>query len=339
MDLQEARPPGEVVVGRGGIQESVHYVHLAVVDATGSMVAAVGDPGWFTFYRSAAKPLQALPLVEDGVLAHFGIEPAELALCSASHGGEPLHLEVVRGLLSKIGLAEDDLACGSHLPLNGPEGQALLRRGETPGRPHNNCSGKHAGMLALAVFHGWATRGYQQPEHPVQRRMLGEVLRWTGLSEAEVGSGVDGCGVVCFAVPLWRMALSFARFAEEANAHEGASAVVAAMTNHPFMVAGTGRLCTALMEQVERRIFVKTGAEGVYYAGVPARGIGIALKVADGRKRAADAALVHVLGQLELLSSAELAALGRYGRPPVLNTRGEVVGEVLPGFELRRGRR
>jgi L-asparaginase II len=217
------------------------------------------------------------------------------------------------------------------------EAERLVRSGEQPSAVHNNCSGKHAGMLALAHAHGWPAEGYHLPEHPVQQRMLAEVSRWTGLSPDTIGTGTDGCGVVCFAVPLDRMALSFARFAGAADRGEAPAVVVRAMTRHPAMVAGSGRLCTALMERAGERVFAKTGAEGVYCAAVRSAGIGVALKVLDGARRAADAALVRVLELLGVLDADDVESLGDFAAPLLRNTRGEIVGELNAhfGLELR----
>jgi L-asparaginase II len=328
--------PGTVEVRRGGRVESRHRVHVAVVGEDGERVASVGDMAFPTGYRSAAKPLQALPLVEDGVVAALGLTDDELALCCSSHNSEPLHVETARRILARAGLGEDALACGGHPPLRAQEGERLAREGVRPGPIHNNCSGKHAGMLALAVHHGWPTEGYQRPEHPVQRRMLAEIARWTGLGEDEVETGGDGCGVVCFRVPLAAMALSLARFAGAAGRGRPAAAVVRAMTRHPWMVAGTGRLCTDLMAATGGSVFAKTGAEGVYVAGVPERGWGVALKVEDGARRAADVALVAALDAVGLLEPAAVEALAAYRSPEVRDTRGEVVGGLEARLELER---
>jgi len=317
-----------VDVTRGGLVESLHAVSVAVVDAEGRLVALAGDPHGATFYRSAAKPFQALPLVEDGVADALELTDEELALCCASHSGEPRHLEVARSILRKAGLGPAALACGPHLPFHEETAARLLADGGRPEPLHNNCSGKHAGMLALAAAHGWPTEGYQKAAHPVQRRMLAEVARWTGLDEAEIGTGVDGCGVTCFAVSLRAMAYSFARFARAARDGESAHRVVAAMTGSPEMVGGTGRLCTAVMQSAGDTLFVKTGAEGVYCAGILEQGLGVALKVGDGAKRAAEVALLHVLEQLDALRGDDLRALRAYRDPELRNTRGEVVGRL-----------
>lgn len=326
-----------VEIVRAGVVESRHEVHIAVSEVSGTLVARLGDTAGLTYYRSAAKPLQALPLVEEGIADRYALSPAELALCCASHEGEAEHVEGVRSILAKAGADEGLLACGPQVPFSPRSAQALARAGDEPKRIHNNCSGKHAGMLALAVGMGWDPAGYHLPDHPVQRRMLAEIARWTRLSVGEIATGVDGCGVVCFAVPLDVMAASFARFAEQSRSDGGPSRIVSAMTAHPFMVGGTGRTCTDVMEVGEGAVFVKLGAEGVYAGGVPERGFGFAIKVADGGRRAVEVALVRTLGEMGAFSTAQVDALAKHGRPELINTRGEIVGLVRPDFSLGVG--
>lgn len=323
-----------VLVTRGGVVESRHRLHVAVADREGRLVIGAGDPRRTTFYRSAAKPFQALPLVEDGVVDALALTPGELAVCCGSHSGQPVHLEAVRSILAKAGLDERSLECGPHAPLGDTEARRLAAAGGAPAPIHNNCSGKHAGMLALACHHGWEPAGYLRPGHPVQRRMLAEMTRWTGFPEADVLTGVDGCGVVCFAVPLDRIAASFARFAAAADRGEAPAAVVGAMTSHPLLVAGTGRLDTVLMGCAGDRLFSKTGAEGVHGVGLRGRGLGVAIKVEDGARRAADTALVAVLEALEVLESGDRGALEVFRETSVENTRGERVGRVVAEVEL-----
>jgi L-asparaginase II len=191
-------------------------------------------------------------------------------------------------------------------------------------------------MLALSVSKGWDPEGYHLEDHPVQRRMRTEIVRWAGVADQDVGSAVDGCGVVCFSVPLSAMAASFARFAAAAARGEPAGTVVAAMTDHPFMVGGTGRACTEVMERTGSRAFVKLGAEGVYGGGLPEQGLGFAIKVADGARRAVEVALLHVLESLGALDVSDVDALAHWKRPPVRNTRGELVGELRASFGLER---
>ena len=253
-----------VVVERAGLLESAHRVHVAVVDSEGRLSASVGDAERVVFHRSAAKPFQAVPLVDDKVAERFTLTTEELALCCASHSGEPEHEALARSILSKAGLDESDLECGPHLPLDRAAAEALLRAGGSPSAIHNNCSGKHAGMLALAVAHGWPTRGYIRRDHPVQVWMVAEMCRWTKLQEDEIGLGQDGCGVVSFATPLARLAGGFARLG---GADGPPRQIVSAMCAHPFLVAGTGRFGTALGRAAGERLFGKTGAEGVFAVG------------------------------------------------------------------------
>jgi L-asparaginase II len=325
---------GLVEIVRGGVVESRHEVHVVVTRADGHIVAGTGDPTGLTYYRSAAKPIQALPLVEEGVADRFGFTTEELALCCASHEGEAAHVAGARSILSKAGVGEDLLRCGPHLPFSPVASRAVTESGGVALRIHNNCSGKHAGMLALAVGMGWDPHDYHEAAHPVQKRMRSEVQRWTGLSADEIPSGVDGCGVLCFAVPLNIMAQSMAGFAAAAGDGQPAARVVSAMTGHPFMVGGTGRTCTDVMARASGRAFVKLGAEGVYAGGVPDRGLGFAIKVLDGGRRAVEVALVQTLADLGIFDEADVSALSQHAHPDVLNTRGEVVGEVRSAFSL-----
>ncbi len=324
---------------RGELVESLHRVHAAVVEPDGSLAAWSGDPQRQTYMRSAAKPIQALPLVLEGVVEARGVTPAELAVCCGSHGGEPEHLQVVRSLLERVGLDASALECGPHPPMHEASAHGLLRAGGTSEPIHNNCSGKHAGMLALARAKGWPTGGYSRPEHPVQERILAEVERWTGVARHEIVQGVDGCGVPCFGVPLIAMARAFAELAAAADAGDkGPSAVLDAMTAHPFQVAGTDRLCTQLMTELGGRVVAKVGAEGVYCALDRQTGRGIALKVEDGSRRAAEVALMAVLGELQVLGDDQSEAMVRRGEPPVPNTLGRPVAGLRSRGGLHRAR-
>jgi L-asparaginase II len=325
-----------VEVTRGAVLESRHRVHAAVVDAGGRLRAFAGDPELVTFFRSAAKPLQALPLVDDGALERYGLTLEELALCCGSHSGSAAHTRVAERILEKAGVTAEALACGPHPPFDEEAQRLLAEAGLEPGRLHNNCSGKHAGMMMLARARGWDTAGYERPEHPVQQRILAEVARWTRMPVEAIALAADGCGVPCFALPLRQMALSFAAFAAAARAGErGPSVVFEAMTAHPEMVAGSGRVCTALMRQARGRLFAKVGAEGVYCVGVPGAELGIALKVDDGAARAVAPAILAVLRELDLISEDDFGALHSFAYAELLNTRGEPVGQIRPAVRLR----
>lgn len=311
---------------RGGIVESTHELHVAVVGADGRLVAHTGDPDLVTFWRSAAKPFQALPLVIDGAADAFGLGPAELALACASHSSEPAQVELVRAFLVKIGCRESDLLCGPHTPLSDSVAQDYRARGVTLTAVHSNCSGKHAGMLALAQHHGWPLGDYVAAAHPVQQRCLEEVARWTGLPPGAIGTGVDGCGVQCFALPLRRMALAYARFG--ASQDSAPQRIRAAMLAHPELVAGVGRPCTEVMAAFPGNVIAKVGAEGVYSALLVDQQLGVTLKVADGHTHAAVLALHAVLGEL---------GLGPGPAPrPIRNSRGLVVGDMRVNGGLTR---
>lgn len=318
--------------------ESRHRVHIAVVDAHGRLRARSGDTGLLTFARSAIKPLQALPLVEDGVAERYDLTENELALACASHNGEPRHVDTARSVLRKIGADEEALACGAHAPMGRAAANTLAGSGAAPGRIHNNCSGKHAGMLALARFYGWPLVGYHEAAHPVQQRMLTEVARWTGVAADDVPLAVDGCGIPTFALTLEKMATAFGAFAGAARRGPadatGAARIVQAMVRYPEFVAGSDRLCTDLMRVAGGRIFAKVGAEGVYLAGVPGAELGIALKIEDGATRAAEPALLATLKTLALLTDDEMAQLDRYSEPSVNNTRGERCGGIRAHIRL-----
>ena len=322
-----------VVVERAGLLESAHRVHVAVVDSRGRLTASVGDAERIVFCRSAAKPFQAVPLVDDKVADRFGLTTEELALCCVSHNGEPEHQSLAQSILSKAGLEDSDLECGPHLPFDDVTAAALLRTGGSPSSIHNNCSGKHAGMLALAVAHGWPTRGYIRRDHPVQVRMVAEIGRWTNLQESEIGLGQDGCGVVSCATPLARLAGGFARLG---GADGPPRRIVSAMCAHPFSVAGTGRFGTALGHAAGERLFGKTGAEGVFAVGATDGSFGMAVKVEDGGGRATPVAVLHVLDRLGVLEGIESEALNAFRLPRVTNTLGEDVGVIRADFRLEK---
>lgn len=320
---------GRVVLTRGEVQESEHRVHAAVVSADGGLLHGLGDSDRIVHMRSAAKPFQALVVIQEGAADAAAMSDEEIAILCGSHGGEPEHLRIVRGLLERLGLGPADLACGPHAPMHEPTARRLVREGDEPTRLHNNCSGKHAGMLALAIHRGWSTDGYEGAEHPVQRRIASEIVRWSGVPETRLLEGVDGCGVVCFGLPLRSIARAGAALAVAAAEGEpGPARVVSAMQDHPWMVAGTDRLCTELMRATEGRILAKVGAEGVYCAFLPNRGLGVAIKVEDGARRAAEVSLVALLARLGLLDSRELQSLERWHPQILTNTRDQPVAKL-----------
>ena len=319
--------PVLVEITRGGLVESFHRGAVAVSDARGRLRLAVGDVERPIFPRSALKPIQAVPLVESGAADAFKLSDAELALACASHSGEPQHTARIAAWQSCIGCSVADLACGPHRPIHEPTATEMIVRGERWTPLHNNCSGKHTGFMTLARGLGQPVAGYQELEHPVQREVERTLKEMAGLSDA-LPHGIDGCTVPNFALPLASLARAMAGFADGSALPQSRSKVCArilgAMIANPDLVAGTGRPCTLLMRQAPG-IAVKTGAEGVYVAILPALGLGVALKIDDGAGRAAETAIASVLIALGALKDEGSAHALAYA--PVLNTRSAPVGE------------
>ncbi|HVZ78921.1 MAG TPA: asparaginase [Gemmatimonadaceae bacterium] len=321
----------DVVVTRGGSTESTHRVHAAVVHASAGLAARAGNPGLVTHWRSCAKPFQVMPFVESGGFDALKWGDDQLALACASHGGEPEHVAIAKRMLADLGLEEGDLACGPHEPLSARGAKLLRDSGERPTRLHNNCSGKHAAMLARARTAGWSTFGYERPEHDVQQHCLDAVSRWSGLGRERIGRAVDGCGVVEYALDLTAMATAYARLGHAAHGGDEVPArIVHAMQTRPFLIGGTERFDSILIEETEGRLVSKIGAEGVHSAMVPAQGIGVSIKVEDGAPRAQVPALLRVLQLVDALPAQLPPPLDELLRRPIRNTRGEVVGEVRP---------
>ena len=326
-----------VEVTRGGRVESEHCGAVAVVDANGQLIAHVGDVELVSYLRSSAKPFQLLPLLESGAADHFGFTDVELAVIAGSHSGEPRHVAAVQSILHKIGLSENALQCGAHVPFNVDAAKALRAAGREPTALYNNCSGKHSGMLAQAVDRGLSTHDYLDPQHPVQVAIRQRLAKLGGLTFDEIGVGVDGCSAPCFAMPLRAAALAFARLA--AGRTDGLRRVAQAMLDHPEMVAGEGRIDTDLMRAVPHHLVSKGGAEGYHGMGLirsDGSAWGIAIKIADGDgKRGGHPVIIETLRQLGVLDDTALTQLQNYYTWPITNHRGLEVGKVRANFKLR----
>lgn len=336
--------PSVIEVSRGDLIESRHRVSIAVMRADGVLAGSSGDPDLVAFWRSCAKPFQAMPMIVEGAAGAYSFGTDALALTCASHNGEERHVALARQMLAASGSSEKDLVCGPHASLNEDVAKAMAARGEKPTRAHSNCSGKHAGMIALARHRGFGVGRYADPANPVQRLCLAEVARWTGLPEDKVPFATDGCGVPVFALPLRAMALAWARlgaaFAGDRMAafpretQQAAGKLLGAMRSEPFLIAGTARLDTDLMRAAHGRVIAKVGAEGVYCAAIPEQRLGLAIKVEDGATRCLGPSL---LGLLDVLMPGTVEGLEEYRRPAIRNTLGNEVGRVEPRIVLDRG--
>jgi L-asparaginase II len=336
-----------VEVRRGAITESRHRGHIVAIEPDGNVIASLGSPHNVTFLRSSAKPLQALPLLTSGAAERFGFTDEEVALACASHNGEPIHTQLAASMLEKIGLPPDALKCGIHEPYS-PEAAGVLRaRDELPNVLHNNCSGKHAGMLAVALHLNAPIENYESPENPVQLAIARAVSQLTDLPVEDIAVGIDGCTAPIFGVSVRAMALAYARLISPPQSfdqatREACKRIVRVMTAYPQLIGGTSeRLDTEVMRAAPGRVVSKVGAEGVYTAGVlPSErwpnGLGLAIKIEDGDdKRARPTVVIESLRQLGVLFDKSLDAVARYAFFPVQNRRGDVTGEIRPGFDLK----
>jgi L-asparaginase II len=321
-----------VLVRRGEIVESVHHVAACAVDANGQLLLALGDTDSPFYLRSAAKPFIASTAIEAGVVERFGLERHEIAVMAASHNGEAFHIEAVRSILRKIGLDEEALRCGPHLPYDAKAAEALLAGGETPQRIHNNCSGKHAGILALCRVLNSDVRTYLDPANPAQQRILRTCAALSGDPSISTRIGVDGCGIPAYATSLRYAATSYMRLATLRDVGEGLARALQivreAMMAYPEYVSGTGEFDAALMRTARGSIVCKGGAEGVHGNALIDAGIGLVVKIIDGAERARPPAALALIERLGALSPAMRPELAPFAHPAVRNRAGLTVGEI-----------
>jgi L-asparaginase II len=327
---------------RGETVESIHRGHLIVTDGAGETLFSLGNPDAVTFWRSSAKSFQAIPFLKSGAAEQFGFSEKEIALACGSHSGEAIHVETAARMLDRIGLSETNLRCGAHPPFDEKRAAEMLKSGEQPTQLHNNCSGKHAAMLALAKHTGADLETYERLENPVQQQILDCVAEFSDVPRDEVKIGIDGCAAPNFAVPIRAMATSFARLVSapksfDEQTREACRRVVSATLAHPEMIGGTDRLDTMIMRAASERIVSKIGAEGVYSAGVLPNprwktGLGISFKIEDGDdQRARAVVLIELLRQLEILGADALTDVSPLA---IKNRRGDTVGRVEANFKI-----
>lgn len=331
-----------IKVYRGNFVESQHQVHIAVVDLEGQLLYSYGAPERPTFARSSMKPLQAIPLVETGAADYLNYEPYELAISCASHNAEGFHRKAVQGILDKIGLSVEDLQCGMHPPRRKEDYQALIRSREELTSLYSNCSGKHSGMLATAVYKEDDYSTYREVENPVQQGILKVIADVCDTPQEAIGLSVDGCGVPVHQLPLEKIAYGYAQLAAgqslQSPDHSKALEMLReAMTTYPEMVGGTDRFDTDLMRMFPGQIVSKAGAEGVQCVGLIAKGIGIAIKCEDGSPRSLNAVTLKVLEDLGLQhDNVDSEVYQKYRESAVKNMRGDKIGRIETDFSLRK---
>jgi L-asparaginase II len=340
--------PTLVELLRGDMVESAHAGAFAVLDADGGVLLSVGDIDRPVYPRSAVKMLQALPLVASGAPERLGLDDKELAIACASHNGEPEHVRTAAGMLSKAGVDESVLECGVHWPYDEATVRQMAAAGEKPVALHNNCSGKHSGFVCLACMMSAGqdlrgfVRGYIAPEHPVMREITVALEAATGtrLSNGAAPRGTDGCSIPTYGVPLRALALAFARWGTGVGLSEDHARAAArlrkAVAAAPFMVGGTGRFDTVVMERLRERVYCKVGAEGMYCAALPQRGLGVAIKMDDGNNaRACEVVMAALIEALAPLDDEERGFMLSLGSPTLRNWNGIEVGGLRPSAALR----
>ena len=325
------------VATRGDLVESEHWGDIAVADTTGRLIVGLGDAERRYYLRSSAKPLQALALVASGAADAFGLEDPELAIAQASHASAGFHLEAVRSLLAKAGVHESALQCGTHMPINPQTAHALVLAGEEPQPIHNNCSGKHAGMLATAQHLGADLDTYLDLDHPVQQQILANMELLTGLRRGEIVIGSDGCGAPVHGLPLRAMATAYARFAAADLPDDLGAAgrrLADATAACPDHISDKGSFNSRLLAVGGQSLVAKGGAEALFTVGHRQRGLGLAVRVRDGNARAIPAIVARALTGLNWLDLPELKALADFVEPPLENCRRDEIGAIKAVFEL-----
>lgn len=327
-----------IEVLRGNVVESLHRGDIVVVSCDGNILHRCGDIDHQTFMRSTSKPIQVIAALEYGIAEKFGLDLAEIAILMSSHSGEEIHINVLNGIIKKVGIDVNDLQCGTHDPLGIDAAKELISKGQMPNSLHCSCSGKHLGQLAATKVKGSPLEDYYKPGRGIQPEIKDIILKFSGTQEAQIKLGIDGCGVPVYCMPLLNMALAYANLCNE-NFMSGRyiksqNYVISAMTVHPEMIGGKGRFDTELMRYFGDRLIGKFGDEGVYCVGLIGKGIGIALKIEDGHTRAVGPAILETLSQLGVIKADEMTPLKDFRNPLIKNHRGEFVGAIKASFHL-----
>ncbi len=305
-----------VKVYRGNTIESIHYGSVVVVDSRGKLIYHTGDPYFVTYLRSSAKPFQAIPLITSGAAKEFGFTKKEIAIISSSHNGQKVHTDTVKNILKKIGLSEKNLQCGVHIPHYYTVNNITPPRGKKFTPVHHNCSGKHSGILALCVYFGWSIKNYLSKNHPAQKLILKAISEICRYPEKKIKLGIDGCGVPVHAMPLYNMAVGFANLvnynSENKKTSEAYKLIIDSMRKYPEMVSGEGRSDLALAKASRNNILAKAGGEALSCSGILDRGWGMAVKIADGNRRAIVPATIETLRQLGLLNKDKIESIKNF---------------------------
>ncbi len=322
---------------RAGHIENIHRGDVAVVNCEGEIVKEIGNAHLPMFWRSAAKPFQALPFVKNGGLDKYNISEEELAILVSSHSGEANHVALVRGIFKKLGVTEDDLECGVMRPLNGKTFKAMIKSGEPITQVHNQCSGKHAQIMALAIMLGVPVKDYSQPQHEAEKLIFKHVAMASKMPEDKLEIGIDGCGVPVFYLPLYNMSLAYARLSTPSKGNWddyeiAATKIRDAMSHYPQVISGTGRIDCAVSEITRGRVIAKIGSDAVYCLAIKDENLGITFKIEDGDYGAVTPMVIAILKNLNLLTKDESNELDKLFPPILKNHRGDIIGTIETVF-------
>jgi len=328
------------VVTRNNYIESLHYGIICVVNSSGKILYKLGDYHTRIFFRSSAKPLQIIPLLQSGAAEAFNFSPKEIAIACASHSGQKIHQETVEEILKRLNLNDLNLHCGIMTPYSEKENKRLIKEGTSPSVLHCSCSGKHSAMLALAKFKGYSVDNYEKIANPVQQEILSTIADFADENIQSIPMGTDGCGTPIYILPVNKIALSYAKLAMYAqdiknSYHHSCKTVFDSMTQFPEMVAGDSEFCTELMQVTKGKLIGKVGSEAVYCLSIKEGNLGICVKIVDGNERAVYPVVIELLNQLGILNPQEFNSLKHWHRQTLKNNLGEIIGEVLPAFNFQ----
>jgi L-asparaginase II len=329
-----------VVLTRTNRVESVHKGYICVTDSQKNIKYSLGDPYTKMYFRSSAKPIQAVALASSGAMEKFNITLKELAIICSSHSGEDFHREAVSSILNKVGLSEESLSCGTANPYNQDMINQLIKKGEHPSQLYNCCSGKHAGMLALCKYHSFPVKDYTEPDHPVQQLILKIFAELLDCSKDDIITGVDGCSTPTFMITLHQAAYLYSLLAQGLSStgkyNRAFGLIQKAMISFPRLVNGDKEFCTDLITHSDGKVIGKVGAEGIYCVAIPEKQLGICIKISDGNERGVYPVTTHILSQLEVLNDQVMEKLRMWAYPPVKNHKGKIVGYTVPVFDINQ---
>ncbi|MBH66837.1 MAG: L-asparaginase II [Rhodospirillaceae bacterium] len=330
--------PIAVEVTRGGMIESIHRGVAVISDSKGGILKSWGDLNRAIYPRSAIKPLQTISVVESGAAEAFNMKATETALACASHSGELIHTEPISNWLGRMGLCDGHLECGPQLPSNRFTSEMMIKENINPSAVHNNCSGKHAGMLTTALHKRYSLEGYSAPDHPVQVQIIKVIEELSEVDLSGSAKGTDGCGIPVFGIPIRAVALAMAKLADPVHLHaprqEASVQILKACAQNPLMIGGTKTFNSLAQAELSDKAVIKGGAEGVYTAAIRSLGLGICVKIDDGAGRAASVVMLSILEQLGVLDSESIDRIRKSEIDNVRNWSGRLVGKITTGSDF-----